>query len=312
MAGYRAFGNKIWNATRFALSRIGEARVPERVELHGLEEPERWILSRLSRTAGFVIDRFEAFRFDEACLRLYHFFWGDLCDWYIELAKPALLGESARPRAAEVLLYVLERSLRLLHPAMPHLTEELWHRLPGAEALGFPALALATYPAPEPAWEDDALEARFETLKDVISRVRTVRTERGLDRRTPMTLWVEGGAQDELAFVLEHRSLVRSLAQLQDVRQGAAPEGAARDRVAGVEVAIEVEKVESEPLGKQERDRLERELEKVDAEIQSARARLGNPRFVERAPADVVAGSRARLEELEQRRAVLAEQLQAP
>ena len=312
MAGYRAFGNKIWNATRFALSRIGDARVPERIELRGLETPERWILSRLSRTAGFVNDRFEAFRFDEACLRLYHFFWGDLCDWYIELAKPALLGESARPRAAEVLLYVLERSLRLLHPVMPHLTEELWHRLPGVESLGFPALALASYPAPEAAWVDEALEARFETLKEVISRVRTVRAERGLDRRTPMTLFIEGGGQEELSFVLEHRGLVRSLAQLADVCQGAAPESATRDRVAGVEIAIEVQAAESAPLGKQERERLERELEKVVGDIQSAKSRLSNPQFVERAPADVVAGARTRLEELEQRRTVLAAQLQVP
>ena len=132
IAGYRAFGNKLWNATRFALSRIPpEARVRESIDPAGLAAPERWILSRLSRVAAEVDARFETFRFDEACNRLYHFFWGDFCDWYIELSKPALFGDAPRPRVGDVLLTLLDRALRLLHPVMPFLTEELWQRLPG-------------------------------------------------------------------------------------------------------------------------------------------------------------------------------------
>jgi valyl-tRNA synthetase len=307
MAGYRAFGNKIWNATRFALSRIGDARVPEHLDAAALAAPERWILSRFSRTAGFVNDRFEAFRFDEACQRLYHFFWGDLCDWYIELAKPALFGdEASRPRVAEVLLWVLERSLRLLHPVMPHLTEELWHRLPSIDQSGVVAVALARYPEPEPQWEDEELEKRFETLQEVVSRVRTLRTERGLERRARLRLWIEGGVEREVAFVLEQGDLVRSLALLEELRQGTGPKDALRDRVAGVELAIEVE---AAPLGEVERERLGKELEKISGEIRAAEARLANPQFVDRAPSAVVAGVRARLEELEQRRAVLGTQL---
>jgi valyl-tRNA synthetase len=138
IAGYRAFGNKIWNAARFALSRLAEmpeARVQPHIDPAGLAAPERWILSRLSRVAAEIEPRFESFRFDEACNRLYHFFWGDLCDWYIELSKPALSGEAPRPRVGDVLLTVLDRSLRLLHPVMPFLTEEVWQRLPGHEAI---------------------------------------------------------------------------------------------------------------------------------------------------------------------------------
>ena len=112
--------------------------------------PERWILSRLSRTAAEVNAQLDVFRFDEACSRLYHFFWGELCDWYLELSKPALGGApehgeggGRRPRVAEVLVTVLERSLRLLHPVMPHLTEELWHRLPGHEAVHAETISLA-------------------------------------------------------------------------------------------------------------------------------------------------------------------------
>ncbi len=101
IAGYRAFGNKLWNATRFALSRIPpEARVRESIDPAGLAAPERWILSRLSRVAAEVDARFETFRFDEACNRLYHFFWGDFCDWYIELSKPALMNGGRGAAAA--------------------------------------------------------------------------------------------------------------------------------------------------------------------------------------------------------------------
>ena len=163
MAGYRAFGNKIWNATRFALSRVDPAdRVQADLEAFAgadLGAPERWILSRLSRTAAEVDEKLAAYRFDEACHRLYHFFWGELCDWYIELAKPALAGEAPRPRVGEVLLTVLDRSLRLLHPVMPHLTEELWQRLPGREAVHPETIVLAAYPEREPSWEDDGVEA---------------------------------------------------------------------------------------------------------------------------------------------------------
>ena len=180
IAGYRAFGNKLWNATRFALSRIpAEARVQESIDPEGLAAPERWILSRLSRVAAEVDARFETFRFDEACNRLYHFFWGDFCDWYIELSKPALSGEAPRPRVGDVLLTVLDRALRLLHPVMPFLTEELWQRLPGHEAIHGETICLAPYPRREEAWEDDAVESGMEALIQVVTRVRALRVEMG-------------------------------------------------------------------------------------------------------------------------------------
>jgi valyl-tRNA synthetase len=180
MAGYRAFGNKIWNATRFALSRYGDSSVATAIDPSGLALPERWILSRLSGAAAEVDEKLAAFRFDEACHRLYHFFWGDLCDHYIESVKPPL--GRGRERVGEVLLTVLDRSLRLLHPVMPFLSEELWQRLPGREAIHAETICLAPYPAPEPSWDDAAAEAEMEALLERTARERAERqatVERG-------------------------------------------------------------------------------------------------------------------------------------
>src|SRR6185295_4597914 len=203
MAGYRAFGNKIWNATRFALSRVGdEARISSDLDSKTLAAPERWILSRLSATAAEVNAKLEIFRFDEAANRLYHFFWGELCDWYIELAKPALLGESggaSRPRVGDVLLTVLDRALRLLHPVMPFLTEELWQRLPGREAIHPETICLAPYPESMPAWDDPAVEEQMDALIGAATRVRSLLAETGRERK--VGLWTPSPALE--AFLLE-------------------------------------------------------------------------------------------------------------
>ncbi len=307
MAGYRAFGNKIWNATRFALSRIGEARLPQAVDLEGLAAPERWILSRLARTSEEVSARLEEFRFDQACECLYHFFWGELCDWYIELAKPALFGDAPRERVGEVLLYTLDQSLRLLHPVMPHLTEELWQRLPGVEAVGVECLALAPFPGPMREWRDDGIEGQFEVLQELVTRLRALRKERGLKKDTRLELFVEKGEPAVLEFLGEQRALLLSLGRITEMVIGEGPSDAARDRVAGVELVIAVE---AEELGTEERLRLEKELEKLSAEIASAEKRLANPSFVEKAPAAVVEGNRTRLAELIEKRALLDRALQ--
>jgi valyl-tRNA synthetase len=305
IAGYRAFGNKIWNAARFALGRVGAARVQPDIDQQGLAAPERWILSRLSRVAAEVGARFSAFRFDEACNRLYHFFWGDLCDWYIELAKPALSGEAPRPRAGEVLLTVLDRSLRLLHPVMPFLTEEVWQRLPGHEAIHPETICLAPYPVREERWESAEVEAGMELLMQVVARVRGLRAELGLPPKARLELYLGASAAVDPAgarFLAEQEHLVRSLCHVQAVAGGAPPPGAVRDLVAGVEVALAADRAErGGELGAGERERLRRELDKLEGEIARAEQRLGNHDFLAKAPPAVVAGGRARLAELRER-----------
>ncbi len=324
IAGYRAFGNKIWNAARFALSRSGEARVQTSLDAAALAAPERWILARLSRAATEVDGRLTAFRFDEACNRLYHFFWGDLCDWYIEIAKPALLGETPRPRVGEVLLTVLDRSLRLLHPVMPFLTEEVWQRLPGHEAIHPQSICLAPYPGRVEAWEKAAagIEAPMEALMQVVTRVRSLRGELKLPPKARVSLYLaappaagDGGEADPAnaaaaacQFLRDQEHLVRSLCRVETVAAGVPPAGAVRDLVAGVEVALAAERGE---MGADERGRLARELEKLAGEIARADQRLGNADFVAKAPAAVVAGGRARLAELRDREARIRASLEA-
>jgi valyl-tRNA synthetase len=320
LAGYRAFGNKIWNAARFALGRVGEARVEAALDPHGLAAPERWILSRLSRLAADVDSRFRAYRFDEACNRLYHFFWGDLCDWYIELAKPALSGDAPRPRTGEVLLGVLDRSLRLLHPVMPFLTEEVWQRLPGHEAIHPETICLAPYPGREESWESAEVEADMEVLMHVVTRVRGLRSEMGLPPKARLSLHLsapdaagaaaagDGAAAPADArahFLAEHQHLIRFLCRVEAVSFGPPGDGpqaaARRDLVDGVDIALAVLAADRGGLDTAERERLTRELEKLAGEIDRAERRLADADFLAKAPPAVVAGGRTRLAELRER-----------
>jgi valyl-tRNA synthetase len=303
IAGYRAFGNKIWNATRFALSRIpADARVQESIDPAGLAAPERWILSRLSQTAAEVDARFETFRFDEACNRLYHFFWGDLCDWYIELCKPAFSGEAPRPRVGDVLLTVLDRALRLLHPVMPFLTEEVWQRLPGHEAVHPETICLAPYPRREESWENPEVEAGMDALIQAVTRARGLRADLGLAPKTKIDLHLSASDAGVQRLLEEQEPLLRFLTRVESIAFGTIPEGAVRDLVAGVEVAVVPE---AQALGEEERGRLAKELEKLAAEIARAEERLGNEQFLSKAPPHVVEGGRARLAEMREREASL-------
>jgi valyl-tRNA synthetase len=317
IAGYRAFGNKIWNATRFALSRVAGAQVQAQIDAGGLAAPERWILSRLSRVAEEIGPRLESFRFDEACNRLYHFFWGDFCDWYIELAKPALSGEAPRPRAGEVLLTVLDRSLRLLHPVMPFLSEELWQRLPGHEAIHPQSICLAPYPQREASWESAEVEAGLDVLIQVVTRVRAWRAELGIPAKAGAGWELHLQAAEPAVAVLlaEQELLIRLLCRVGRVSAGAPdsplslhhPSGspARRDVVAGVEVALVAPVVAARALAGEEKERLGKELDKLTAEISRAEERLGNPQFLAKAPPAVVEGGRSRLAELRERQAHL-------
>ena len=318
IAGYRAFGNKIWNAARFALSRtqeIPDARVRPEIDPEGLAAPERWILSRLSRVAAEIEPRFETFRFDEACHRLYHFFWGDLCDWYIELAKPALLGgggDAPRPRVGDVLLTVLDRSLRLLHPVMPFLTEEVWQRLPGHEEIHPQTICLAPYPRREERWEDPAVEAGMEALIEVVTRVRSLRAELGLPPKAQVDLHLAAGDPAIGRFLDEQRPLIGFLCRMESITLGPAPDNARRDVVAGVEIALVATRQERQEMGEEERQRLRKELEKLAAEIGRAEERLSNEQFLSKAPAHVVEGGRAKLAEMKERHASLQSTLGSP
>ena len=319
MAGYRAFGNKIWNATRFVLTRLAEAPAPvsgsveaaeeaaQAIDLSQLADPERWILSRLSDTVETVNRKFEDYRFDEACTALHGFFWHELCDWYIELCKPALSGEAPRPRVELVLVHVLDQSLRLLHPVMPHLTEELWQRLPKS-VRDSDFLAVASYPTARSNWRDEKLEHDFEDIQQLVTWLRAQRKERGLGAKVPMRLFLEG-AQPGHQLVLNNAALITHLARLESIEVARGNERAARDLIAGIEVAVEIDVPDSAAGDSDLKERLRKELAGVEKELGNARGRLGNEQFLSKAPDHVVEGVRTRLAELEERQAVLRKEL---
>jgi valyl-tRNA synthetase len=185
---------------------------------------------------------------------------------------------------------------------MPFLTEELWQRLPGHEAIHPETICLAPYPRREEAWEDDAAEAGMEVLTQVVTRVRALRTEMGLPPKAKLDLHINPVDPAVGRVLQEQAPLSRFLARVETVALGPAPEGARRDLVAGVEIGVAVEKTE---MSAEERGRLEKELDKLTAEIGRAEERLSNPDFLGKAPAHVVEGGRAKLAEMRERQAAL-------
>jgi len=299
MQGYAAFANKIWNASRFAMmhidTKLSSAKAIDRDELKSIE---RWILSRLNETTKSVNRALSDYRFDEASNAIYQFFWHEFCDWYIEMVKPVLLGrhgsEADQQRAKRVLLEVLDRSLRLLHPFMPFITEEIWQKLGGVE----PSIMVALYPTAEEMFEDTEAERMVRAVQAMITSVRNARAERSFTPKDRFKLYVRCAGRDS-AFFEDYAYLLIDLARLTEVIvNGEPPAGAHHDVVEGFTIAIEFpEKV----VTKEQQERTERELEKSRKELESLDAKLVNDQFVKNAPPAIVQGAQARQAELRAR-----------
>ena len=299
MQGYAAFANKIWNASRFAMmhidTKLSSAKAIDRDELKSIE---RWILSRLNETTKSVNRALSDYRFDEASNAIYQFFWHEFCDWYIEMVKPVLLGrhgsEADQQRAKRVLLEVLDRSLRLLHPFMPFITDEIWQKLGGVE----PSIMVALYPTAEEMFEDTEAERMVRAVQAMITSVRNARAERSFTPKDRFKLYVRCAGRDS-AFFEDYAYLLIDLARLTEVIvNGEPPAGAHHDVVEGFTIAIEFpEKV----VTKEQQDRAQRELEKSRHELESLDAKLVNEQFVKNAPPAIVQGAQARQAELRAR-----------
>ena len=302
MAGYRAFGNKIWNATRFALSKTGDTEIPGDLPFSDLELPERWILARLSETASAVDGELEDFRFDLACVHLYQFFWSDFCDWYIEMAKPALDSHQSRPFVKEVLLATLDRSLRLLHPVMPFITEELWQRLPGHEAIHRDTICLAAYPTAQRDWELGERDGeRMRSLREVVMIVRNDRAERKLPARRAARLHLRAASPEADSSLLTYLSsseagaLLKSLAAVDSVTDDPPHVGLTNRHVRnGIEITPEFDGSNETP----DLMRIRQDLTTVETNLARARSRLASESFTSKAPPEVVAGAKKSVEGL--------------
>jgi valyl-tRNA synthetase len=298
LAGYRAFVNKLWNASRFLLMNLEGERAPS-YEFAALPLPSRWILSRQQDVARDVAEALAEFRFDQAANELYHFVWDEFCDWYIEIAKSYFPDPVEGPRTRAVLLEVLEKTLRLLHPVIPYVTEEIWQRLPHEG----PSIMVAPFPQPEPGKTDVEDEAAMGRVMRLVTAIRTLRATYEVDRKRRIDVTVVAPETSDAAFVQEHGALVRHLAGLGEFRVVAeAPEkpGTLRQPVDGVELRVSMAGLFDVAA---EKARLTKELGKIDDEMASLRRKLENPQFVDKAKPEVVAQARQRVEELDEKRA---------
>ncbi|MEM6788633.1 MAG: valine--tRNA ligase [Myxococcota bacterium] len=305
---HRFFCNKIWNATRFALPYLEGATVGDEAP-RPTGRVHRWMLARLSRAAEAAGAGIDAFRFDEATIALYRFFWGELCDWYLELCKPIFNGDDddARADARATLAYCLERSLRLMHPFIPFITEELWQRLP-RPASSPVSLCLARYPDAAVAPRDLDAEGAIDVVREVIGAVRTVRSEREVHpvATVDVVLRHEDGARR--ALLDEERLAIATLCKTDGLTVeptgGQRPAGAALTVAAGVEVLVLLRGVVD---ADKEAARVAREIAKTEKNIAALQKKLSAKGFTERAPAEVVAEAKAQLAATEARRALLDE-----
>ena len=292
----RNFANKLWNASRFVLSSLGENRpdLPDEAQLF-LED--RWILSRLDHTLTEVERQLETYNFGEAMRDLYRFIWSEFCDWYIELSK-------LRPdEAAPVLVHVLDHILRVLHPVMPFITEELWSKLRPAEG----SIMTAQWPSPSSRRATD-VEELMERFQDLVASIRRLKIEHQIPQGKRMAVSILAPAHTE--EVQQMRSAVTALARLESlelVDELPPPSGTARTiTAAGIEICMHLGTAGDLAL---ERRRLEDKLKEATSEIKRAESKLANESFVAKAPAAVVDKERAKLDEHRSTVAKLEKQL---
>ena len=303
--GYRNFCNKLWNATRFVLMNIEgkdcgmESHGPEACAGEYLEfsQPDRWIVSRLQRAEKEANDQFAALRFDLVARAVYEFTWDEYCDWYVELAKVQMAqGNDAQQRATRrTLLRVLEAMLRLAHPIIPFITEELWQKVAPLAKRPGESIVLQPYPVPELSRIDEKSEAWIAQLKELVNACRTLRSEMNLSPAERVPLVVEGDTEKLKAYA----PYLKALAKLSDVSfaQGSL-ENVALGQPPGAPIAVVSNaklmlKIEIDVVA--ERARLAKEIARLEIEIAKGNGKLGNASFVERAPAQVVEQEKARL-----------------
>ncbi|AMV72963.1 valyl-tRNA ligase [Desulfuromonas sp. DDH964] len=311
IAGYKAFANKLWNAARFALMNLEDFE-PASIDLESAELTlaDRWILVRLAESAREVNQALADYRFNEAANILYAFTWHNFCDWYIELVKDDLYGEdaAARQRARSVLFTVLEQLLRLLHPLMPFITEEIWQALPGARPCAF--LMQSDYPTGAGLPFDGGGAARMELIMEVVRAIRNIRGEMNVPpgRLIAAVLDCKSAAAAEILAAGE--GYIRTLARVGELAFGV---GIARPEQAATQVAGEVEILL--PLAglidvAAEEQRLAKEILKVEKDVALFEKKLGNEAFVAKAPPEVLEKDRGKLAEAREKLAILQQGLE--
>ncbi|MCI4567658.1 valine--tRNA ligase [Lysobacter sp. CFH 32150] len=306
--GYKNFCNKLWNASRFVLMNT------EGANFNGAPQPqtdaERWILSRLAKVAAEAETHFASYRFDLLAQSLYEFAWNEFCDWFVELAKPALNGadRAAADSTRHTLLHVLETLLRLLHPLIPFVTEELWRSV--APKLGIVEATISLRPYPQAgdfAGQDFATaEADIEWLKAMVSALRRIRSELGVSPMKTVTLLLQGGSANDAARIERYAAQLKFLNRLDTIEAIATePPPAAAGIVGDLKLFVPLAGLVDLDA---ERARLDKELKRVEGERAKSENKLASETFVQNAPAAVVEQERQRLADWTAQREALAAQ----
>ena len=316
--GYRNFTNKIWNASRFVFMNLEEDFVPNR-EIVTTETSlaEKWILSRLNSVTKEVLSALTEYRFNDAVSSLYHFIWHEYCDWYLELSKPALSldkGSAERKAAQTVLAYVLETALRLLHPFMPFITEEIWQNLPegvtkqGAGVRG-ESIMIAAYPTVDEKMINAGIDQDMQMVMDLILAIRNIRGEMNIAPSMQIKAIVNVAREDMADHLEKAAGYVKTLSRLYELQIGESekkPKTAATGVIKDAEVYVPLEGIIDLT---QERDRLQKEIAKTSKDIEVFSKKLSNRNFVDKAPKQVVEKDTAKFEEFKAKRDKLEQSL---
>ncbi|WP_163881406.1 valine--tRNA ligase [Paenibacillus favisporus] len=296
----RNFANKIWNASRFALMNL-EGFTYDDIDISGeLSTADRWILHRLNETSRDITRLIDAYEFGETGRLLYNFIWDDLCDWYIEFAKLSLYGDnvSAKKTTQSVLSYVLDRTLRMIHPFMPFISEEIWQHLPHEGE----TITLAAWPEYDPAFEDAEAAAEMSLLMDAIRAVRNIRAEVNVPMSKKIELMLKAGDEQVLQIVNRNEVYVQRFCNTSSFTAGldlTTPDKAMTAVITGAELYL--------PLAglidiDQEIARLEKELQHLNSEVQRVEKKLANEGFVAKAPAKVIEEEKAKMADYSDKR----------
>jgi valyl-tRNA synthetase len=305
IAGYRNFVNKIWNASRFTLMNLADFDAAAAAgDILPLSVIERWLVSRLQQVSRGVAEALDSYNFDQAAHQLYQFAWHEFCDWYLELIKPALYDSqdpAVKLHTQKVLQEILSALLRLLHPFMPFVTEEIWHKLPGAQG----SIMVAPFPEAKDELLDPAAEADMTLLMAVITSVRNLRGEMNIPPGTKVPIQFYSANQPALDGLAHHTKSLEILAKIDGLAfnpDGDRPQAAAKAVVEDVEIYL--------PLAglidfAEEDRRLTKEMDKISKDLTTAQRKLANEDFMAKAPTEVVAKEKDRVQTLTEKLAKL-------
>ena len=304
MEGFRNFCNKIWNAARYVMMNSEGKTVPESLSLEHCSVADRWVMSRFENAAKAIEESMQHYRFDLASQTLHEFIWNEYCDWYVELSKPVLWDEKANSEGAQatrwVLLSILEQSLRLLHPFMPFITEEVWQKVAPLLGKNGDSIMIETYPLFDQSKLDSEAEEHIEWIKGVVVAIRNIRGEMDVPPAKSINVILRNGASADQGKLEEYRPYLQKLAKLESI-SWLAPDDEVPAAATGLYQELEI----LVPLAgiidvEAERARLSKEIAKLEGALKSVTSKLSNAKFIDNAPDAVVAKEREKQEKITQ------------